>query len=275
MNAYADQALPTRPRLVDAFPITAPRGHWDTPAINHISLGVILSNFAGKWRGKSGFMSSDFIEGDVAICEYGQPCTYTLDRSAACGVVVLSDELMRDVSQETRYQVPDIQRFPFLRDIHLNRLTRILLDEGRNQFESGSLFADSIATALAQYLWNRYSSSSPQGKETTGGMAPALLRRSIEFIRTNLNRDIRLEDLAREAGLSRSHYIRSFRQSMGITPHQYLLSERVKQAQSLIRKGAPSLAEIALSCGFADQHHLARIFRRFTGMTPKMFRGLL
>ncbi|MBB6144157.1 AraC family transcriptional regulator [Silvibacterium bohemicum] len=215
------------------------------------------------------------MAGDIAICEYDRSRTYTLDRPADSGVIVLADELMREVSQETRYLVPDIQTFPVLRDVQLARLSQILLDEALSNYENGSLFTDSVATSLAHYLWNKYPASNSPRMESAGGLAPALLRKSIEYIQENLDCDIRLIDLAAEVGLSRSHYIRGFRQSMGVTPHQFVLSQRIERAQLLIRKGTMSLAAVALSCGFADQHHLARTFRRFTGMTPGMFRRSL
>ena len=275
MNSGGKQEPVTEPGLAEVFQITAPKGEWRTPAIKHVSVGLTFSDYLGKWRGKSGFVSANIVAGDTSICEYDRPRTYTLDRAADFGVIVLSDEVMREVSHETTYHIPEIQTFPLLRDIQLTRLSQILLHEGLTDFENGSLFADSVATALARYLWDKYSASPSPGRNSAGGMAPALLRRSIEYIHANLDRDIRLKDLAREAGVSRSHYIRSFRQSMGITPHQYLLNQRIERAQQLIRQGAASLADVALSCGFADQHHLARNFRRFTGVTPGKFRRSL
>jgi AraC family transcriptional regulator len=78
--------------------------------------------------------------------------------------------------------------------------------------------------------------------------------------------------LAREAGLSASHFIRSFRQSTGKTPYQFLLQRRVERARVLMRDHRVSLTEVALASGFADQHHLARVFRRITRVTPGDYR---
>ena len=91
----------------------------------------------------------------------------------------------------------------------------------------------------------------------------------------NIESDIRLGDLAREAGMSSSHFIRSFRETTGQTPYQFLLHHRVKRAQSLLRDPRASLTEVALASGFADQHHLARVFRRITRMTPSGYRRSL
>ncbi|MGA7927351.1 MAG: helix-turn-helix transcriptional regulator [Candidatus Sulfotelmatobacter sp.] len=81
--------------------------------------------------------------------------------------------------------------------------------------------------------------------------------------------------MASEAGLSTSHFIWSFRESAGKTPYQFLLDRRVQRAQTLIRDSRASLAAVARSTGFADQHHLARVFRRITGITPSTYRRSL
>jgi AraC family transcriptional regulator len=84
-----------------------------------------------------------------------------------------------------------------------------------------------------------------------------------------------LNELAREAGLSTSHFVRSFRQSTGKTPYQFLLQRRVDRARDLMRDPHFSLTEVALASGFADQHHLATVFRRMTRMTPSKYRRSL
>jgi AraC family transcriptional regulator len=83
---------------------------------------------------------------------------------------------------------------------------------------------------------------------------------------------LRLDELAREAGLSTSHFIRSFRETTGKTPYQFLLNRRVQRAQILMRDPRTSLTEVAKSSGFANQHHMARMFRCVTGMTPSAYR---
>jgi AraC family transcriptional regulator len=78
--------------------------------------------------------------------------------------------------------------------------------------------------------------------------------------------------LACEVGLSTSHFIRSFHQSTGKTPYQFLRDRRVQRAKTLMRDPRTSLTEVAKSSGFANQHHMARIFRTVTSMTPSTYR---
>ena len=90
-----------------------------------------------------------------------------------------------------------------------------------------------------------------------------------------LDSDLRLSELARQAGLSTSHFHRSFRESTGKTPYQFLLQRRVERARTLMRDRRISLTEVALASGFADQHHLSRVFRQVTSMTPTNYRRSL
>jgi AraC family transcriptional regulator len=151
----------------------------------------------------------------------------------------------------------------------------ILLYEKRHGFQSGAFFLDSIAAALASHLIHYYSAHAPVIRNSVGGMAPSTLRRCIALMEARLEGDLRLDELAREAGLSASHFIRSFRESTGKTPYQFLLERRVHRAQALMRDPCTSLTEVAKSSGFANQHHMARVFGRITGMTPSVYRGSL
>jgi AraC family transcriptional regulator len=127
---------------------------------------------------------------------------------------------------------------------------------------------------LASHLVSHYSSQ-PAERNSKGGMAPSTLRRCIEFMEAHLTGVLRLSELAREAGISTSHFVRSFRQSTGKTPYQFLLHRRVERAQVLMRDPRTSLVEVALATGFADQHHFARVFRRITRVTPSRYRSEL
>jgi AraC-like DNA-binding protein len=83
--------------------------------------------------------------------------------------------------------------------------------------------------------------------------------------------DLRLDDLARLAGLSRHHLIRAFAAETGITPHAYLIDVRVRRAREAIRAGRP-IADVAHATGFADQAHLTRAFKARVGVSPGAYR---
>jgi AraC-like DNA-binding protein len=105
-----------------------------------------------------------------------------------------------------------------------------------------------------------------------GGLSPARTHRICEYINSNLDRNISLEALAEMAGLSTHHFARAFKQSVGTPPHGYVLQRRIERARQMLRNTDLSMSEIALSAGFSDQSHLARHFRRITGMSPGLVR---
>jgi AraC family transcriptional regulator len=102
-----------------------------------------------------------------------------------------------------------------------------------------------------------------------GGLALWQQRRVMELIDAGLHRALRLSTLAKECGLSVSHFSRSFKQSFGIPVHRYVIHSRVEFAKSLIKSSSMTLAEIALQSGFSDQAAFSRTFAALVGTSPK------
>ncbi|HEY3971760.1 MAG TPA: helix-turn-helix domain-containing protein [Candidatus Sulfotelmatobacter sp.] len=105
-----------------------------------------------------------------------------------------------------------------------------------------------------------------------GGLSPATANRIREYIDSHLQENIALEVLAGIAQLSVHHFAREFRQSVGVSPHSYIVRRRVERAKELLRTTDLSLSEIANASGFADQSHFTRHFRRLTGISPGLAR---
>jgi AraC-like DNA-binding protein len=105
-----------------------------------------------------------------------------------------------------------------------------------------------------------------------GGLSPALKNRICDFIEEHLGEKISLGALSSMAGLSPNHFARAFQQSVGMPPHRYLLRQRVQHVEQMLRETQLPLSQIALAAGFSDQSHLARHFRRLTGMPPSLAR---
>lgn len=104
------------------------------------------------------------------------------------------------------------------------------------------------------------------------------MERVASYVREHLEAPIAVADLARLVGRSESCFSRLFREAAGVTPHQFVIRERVRRAAALIgEENGLALSEIAVRCGFADQAHLTRAFKREVGMTPAAYcreRGL-
>lgn len=107
-----------------------------------------------------------------------------------------------------------------------------------------------------------------------GGLPPAMKHRVCDFIESHISEKISLDALSTMAGLSPHHFARAFQQSLGIPPHRYLLRRRLVHVERMLRDTQLPLSHIALAVGFSDQSHLNRHFRRLTGMSPSLARGL-
>jgi AraC family transcriptional regulator len=141
--------------------------------------------------------------------------------------------------------------------------------------EVGSRFyADSMATALSAHLLRYYSTRKHDFQVYEDGLPKLKLSQTIEYIQAHLSEDISLNDIANELGMSQYYFCHLFKRSTGISPHQFLIRQRVEQAKRLLRQSERTVTAIALDCGFANQSHFARYFRQCTGMNPSEFRRL-
>jgi AraC family transcriptional regulator len=105
-----------------------------------------------------------------------------------------------------------------------------------------------------------------------GGLATWQTRRILAYIEANLASKMDIDDLADAVALSRSHFSRAFKRSVGLPPMEYVVVRRVERAKAIISEAREPLAEVALACGFADQAHLNRRFRDVVGISPGRWR---
>ena len=101
-------------------------------------------------------------------------------------------------------------------------------------------------------------------------LTPRLVARVKDFLHANCAESFTLDALAELTGTSRVHISRTFKNHVGLAPHEYLVQLRVNRAKTEIAKGTP-LAEVAALSGFADQSHLNRHFKRITHITPGVY----
>ena len=135
-------------------------------------------------------------------------------------------------------------------------------------------FVDHLLQAVATYLAARSAAGNLRPVIPRGGLAPWQERRVTALMVSNLAADLSLKRLASECDLSVTQFARAFRQSTGKPPHRWLLDRRVEVALSMLTGSRASLAEIASSCGFADQSHFTRVFAKKVGMAPSGWRRL-
>jgi AraC family transcriptional regulator len=138
--------------------------------------------------------------------------------------------------------------------------------------EMMSVCVDHIVLALQAYLTCTQNIVSPHPGIARGGLAPWQLRRAQEILASRLDETVPMAELAQACNLSPGHFARAFKQATGKPPHRWLMDQRIEKATKLLVDTALPLAEIAISCGFADQSHFTRVFSRSVRSSPGAWR---
>lgn len=190
--------------------------------------------------------------------------------------VRLQDSFVGQVAQETLEKDGDrIQLVPTFqtRDSQMEAIATMLLTELHHEAPGGRLYAESLANVLAVHLLRHHATKRLSLPVYKGGLSQRQLLQVLDYIDAHLGREITLAELAELVDLSQFHFGRLFKQSLGLSPYQYLLRQRTERAKVLLRRSDQSIAEIAVECGFNSHSHLGRKFRQLTGITPKAYRA--
>ena len=142
-------------------------------------------------------------------------------------------------------------------------------------FPAGGLFGESLLHSLAVYLQRRYGVKPAADRKPRNGLPRTRLNRVIEFIEEHLDQDITLAALAETAGMGPHYFSGLFKQSLGISPHQYVLRRRIDRGRKPLHNPSISVLEAAVRTGFSDQSHFTKLFRRIVGVTPTKYRSIL
>ena len=122
-----------------------------------------------------------------------------------------------------------------------------------------------IVDSIRQALYFRYDGRRAEETENP-------IWRALEYINEHLMEQLSLEETARKCGMSVSCFQRSFKQEIGITFNKYVNLLRISKARRLLHENNKSMSEIAFACGYTNQYHFTRTFRRLMNMPPRSFR---
>jgi AraC family transcriptional regulator len=135
----------------------------------------------------------------------------------------------------------------------------------------GRLYVEALASQICVQLLRNYINITFVSPRLSGALSLRQAALVHDYIEQHLSDSISLAELAAVVGLSQVHFIRLFRERFACPPHAYLMSRRIDRAKTLLARRGMSIQEVATSCGFSDQSHLTRLFKRHVGITPRRF----
>lgn len=214
--------------------------------------------------------------GQLSVLTPDVPTRWVFDEPGDVALVFLRGEVFeRAIAEGTGRGRGAVEIAPgfAIRDLVLERIAHQLLKEIREPGPAGTLLTDELAQELAAHLVASHSNVQPR-PERSHAIAPARLRRAVEFMLSNIHGELSLVDIASAAGMSLFHFAKAFKQSTGQAPHPFLTAQRLLRARALLHDKRFSIREVAGSVGLSHSHFTV-VFRRQMGMTPTKFRDVL
>jgi AraC family transcriptional regulator len=138
--------------------------------------------------------------------------------------------------------------------------------------EIDALYADAAATMLAAHLLRYYSTVAVETQKGVNGLSQSKLDTAIDYIHAHLDEDLSIDTLAQLVQISSYYFVRLFKQSMGLTPHAYIVRQRLERAKQLLKMTDLSIAEIAYRTGFCHQSRFSTVFRQYLHTSPRAYR---
>jgi AraC family transcriptional regulator len=256
--------------------VVGPRGHLEEFGMVHTTLGLCVDG-KGTLRVRDGKTTRRLSSSPGRFSLLGRgfeqrPLCWTGTREMLYIALDTGqlERLMHDdpasgcLSVDPQYAISDPQAV----SIVLNMRNEILAG-----CPAGKMYGEALSLALAAYLFGRYSHYSAPVATRGVALSAAQICHVREYVRANLERDIGLAELADRVGLSPHYFSTLFKQAFGVSPHRYILSERVHEAKHLLSATRMAISEVALRLGFADQSHFSHVFRTFVGTTPKRYQA--
>lgn len=249
---------------------------FDTPEhqLTMHSVSIILNTVSSE-RWFNGKRKNEYqIAGNTAIIPAG-----TLHRSAwqqeAQFLILAVDPLLLERLKEELAAPDELELMPHfatLRDPLIQAIAFALKHELDSGNVGNSLYIEQLTNTFAIHLLQKYCVKPVKTSNYTGGLPKYKLQQVLEYINAHLDQDIKLTTLSELVGMSQWYFAQMFKQSMAITPYQYVLQQRVIKAKQLLNYQGEKIVDVALACGFANQSHFTKHFHKLTGMTPKAYR---
>jgi AraC family transcriptional regulator len=259
--------------LVEQYRRPPLEGPEPVPHAHHVCIRLDPSSILEWWIAGERLRRQRVTPGDVHLTSAGVPMWYRLQEPSEILMLALAPSFMQHAAHEFTGAAPlELRNQRAIRDAPILHLGLALQAELEAGCPAGRLYGEGLATALAVHLLQHYAVCPPQLRSYRGGMPQARLQRVLEYMQAHLDQELSLAALAAVAQMSPYYFSRLFKQSTGLSPHQYILQQRIAWAMRLLVEPQVSVAAIAYRVGFANQAHFTTIFRRWVGTTPRQYR---
>jgi AraC family transcriptional regulator len=214
-----------------------------------------------------------FRPGVVIIIPEGSSSRWDIPKPVNVVQLYLPHTTLRRVADEADTGTPiDLLERTAHPDPTTSRLLLSAVDVMEGNEALDALFRQQLTDALATRLLAAHTGSPATPQPVTGGLAPKTLLRTIDRLRSDSDADVSLAALASDAGLSRFHFCRAFKESTGLSPHAWLRQHRLEQAMQMLRDTDTSVVSVAAELGYGSQTAFAAAFKKLTGETPSTWR---
>ena len=160
-----------------------------------------------------------------------------------------------------------------IKDPNLEHIFKLLLSEIQAGNQNGKLFLENIMSVLAFHFVKNYSKEQTSNLvENVSGLTSKELDRALYYIDKNMAENYSIESLAEEFGVSKFNFIKKFKASTNVTPHQFIIKKKLERSKNLLKEVSLSLTDITYMLNFSDQSHFSNSFKKMYGITPHEFR---
>ncbi len=219
-----------------------------------------------------------FQKDDIIVTPAGTRSGWQwFDTSDVIVITLDPDKVQRFAQSELGLllDVHQLQDLPLFSDPDLCAAGVMLRDSLQDEGLSSVVMFEALSRVFLVKLLQRYGQWRAEDVALSARFTSRHYHMVLAYVREHLSETITVDELAAQVGMSPSHFARVFKETVGATPMQYVMSFRIEQATGMMRETAHPLGEIALACGFADQAHFSRSFKQVTGQAPRAFRASL
>lgn len=237
---------------------------------------TVTAVLAGQMMATVGERAFELSAGDAALTGVGQShsaCASQVEFLSVRISPVLVNELVAEIGL-TRTTADIVFRETSVTDETITRMAYAIAAELADDRLGHEAMLDSIVRQLVIHLLRCHLTvrKSAEIELSRAGPVDRRLRRAIEFMHDNFDRELALEEIAAAAYLSEYYFARLFKQITGLTPHVYLANLRLERARKLLAETALPISEIAAAVGYQSQSHFTKVFKSVTGVTPRAYR---